>query len=302
MGVWEQIGDTPYLAHHAFAFALGSHGYVATGTLASGEYTNQVMRYDAGADSWGLREPFPGGGRSYAMGDTTMHYAYLGFGLDSNGAALKDIWRFDGGAWLRLSDCECEPRMHPALVVSGGRIYVGAGVGYSGNLNDWWSYDITTDAWTQLAPLNGPVRHHPYHFRASDSVGVENPFVLFGHGDDLNGAYQIFDSTHRYDPDTDAWTQMAQLPSQGRVAGTQFSHAGSGFVLSGEGEDHRSMAQGEFWRYTHGMWTELPPHPGRSRWAPSSFVLDGFVYFLNGVVRLSGSSDSYPAGAYRYPL
>jgi len=302
MGEWEQIGDTPYIAHHAFAFSLGGYGYVMTGTVASGDYTDQVLRYDAGADSWSLQEPFPGGARGYATGDTSFHYVYFGFGLASNGAPLKDLWQFDGDEWTRLADCDCNARMHPALVVSGERIYVGAGGGFSGNLNDWWSYGIATDAWTQLAPVNGPVRHHPFQFRASDSTGAERPFVLFGHGDNLNGAYQIFDTTHRYDPDTDAWTQMAQLPAQGRVAGTQFSHAGSGYVLSGEGEDHRSMEHGEFWRYTRGAWTELPPHPGRSRWAPSSFVLGGYAYLLNGVVRQSSASDAFPAEAYRYPL
>merc|ERR1711865_253878 len=70
-----------------------------------------------------------------------------------------------------------------------------------------------------------------------------------------------------------------------------------GFILSGDGSDHRTMATGEFHVYDpsggstspeEGMqkkyWRVLPSHPGQSRWAPGSFVLPGTqrVYMLGG--------------------
>ena len=73
-------------------------------------------------------------------------------------------------------------------------------------------------------------------------------------------------------------------------------------MLSGEGADHRSMSTGEFWRFSAGEWKQLSPHPGRSRWAPSSFVLNGYVYLFNGVVRQYNAADQWPATGYRFHL
>eukprot|EP00978_Attheya_sp_CCMP212_P013570 scaffold34059_cov44-Attheya_sp.AAC.1 len=68
-----------------------------------------------------------------------------------------------------------------------------------------------------------------------------------------------------------------------------------GFVLSGDGDDHGHMATGEFHVFdpsfkpssgtATGRWRSLSrPHPGRSRWAPGSFVVwdTAQVYFSGG--------------------
>lgn len=96
-----------------------------------------------------------------------------------------------------------------------------------------------------------------------------------------------------------ARSPMGALPvtTEARVAGTQFSVSGScdsdqtlGFVLSGDGEDHGTMATGEFHVFDPAdgsIWRSLPPHPGFSRWAPGSFVLQGSsrVYLFGGYDR-----------------
>lgn len=55
-------------------------------------------------------------------------------------------------------------------------------------------------------------------------------------------------------------------------------------MLSGDGEDHRTMEFGDFWSYDPdiGVWEQQLPHPGLSRWAPASFILKGYVYVING--------------------
>ena len=79
----------------------------------------------------------------------------------------------------------------------------------------------------------------------------------FGHG---NG---IFNNWFRFDIAEETWTEVASLPAEARVAGTQFAYDGIGYVLSGDGEDHRSMETGEFWAYDpiSDTWDERPPHP-----------------------------------------
>jgi hypothetical protein len=124
-------------------------------------------------------------------------------------------------------------------------------------------------------------------------------YTGFGHG---NGA--IYKDWYRYDPATEEWAPMADLPAEGRVAGTQFSYNGIGYVLSGDGDDHYSMETGEFWAYDPlaDSWQELPPHPGKSRWAPASFVLNGDVYLFNGTAYFDSVGSVYQSESYKFNL
>ena len=94
---------------------------------------------------------------------------------------------------------------------------------------------------------------------------------------------------------------MRQFPGEGRVAGTQFNLNGYGFILSGDGDNHSFMSTGEMWRYnpTADSWQQFPTHPGNSRWAPGSFVIDQDVYFFGGLNRITGQ---YPGDVWKFDL
>ena len=154
------------------------------------------------------------------------------------------------------------------------------GNGNSGNMNDWWEYDIASNTWSQKPDFPDLPRHHPYQFAVGDYV-----YAGLGHGNNNAGGTNIFDELYRYDPQTEVWDQMKTLPAEGRVAGTQFNYGGKGYVLSGDGDDHTVMPFGSFWEYdpVEDKWNAMPSHPGSSRWAPSSFVIDDYIYFFNGL-------------------
>ena len=223
-------------------------------------------RYDPASGQWSALGPFPGGARSYAIGDVhpSLASVYFGFGRSAT-AIFRDLWRYDGTSWTQLASCPpgCE-RFHPAFVALQTKVFVAAGSSSGGNLKSAWAYDIARDEWEQLPDLPGMARHHPYQFLAAGQ-----PHVFGGHG---NGIYR---DLYRWtlNAGTGSWerqvTLRASLPSgaEGRVAGTQFSAGGSGYVLSGDGQDQRSMVHGEFWRYIAGTdsWEQLPSHPGASR-------------------------------------
>lgn len=170
---------------------------------------------------------------------------------------------------------------------------MGLGNNNDGNLTDWWEYDIASDSWLQKPDYPDLRRHHPYQFAIGDYV-----YTAFGHG---NG---IFRELYRYDPALEEWQRMADIPGEGRVAGTQFSYDGKGYVLSGDGDDHLSMETGEMWSYDPLLdtWDSLPPHPGKSRWAPASFVIDGVVYIYNGTSYFEGVGFVYQTEAYSFDL
>lgn len=205
----------------------------------------------------------------------------MGFGL-KNSTPLKDFWEYDPTTeqWTELAACPCTARSHPAMVEADGKIYVGLGTGTILDLGDWWAYDIIADTWIEQPDFPAQARHHPYYFDINGKI-----YVGFGHS-----RQDIFNDFYVFNPETNSWTELARLPAEGRVAGTQFDYKGKGYILSGDGDDHGSMPTDEMWEYDplKNTCTIRTPHPGRSRWAPGSFVVDGVAYFLFG--RLDGEN------------
>jgi len=288
---WVQVTSLPNVfneTHHSFAFSFDDMGYIVSGNSDSGVRDN-FYQYNPATDSWTELAPFPGGARGYAIGDIWNGKAYFGFGDDGT-SRLNDLWVFDPSnmSWTELASCPCAERAHPAMIAHNGKVFVGLGSSSSGNMNDWWEYDIALNTWSQKDDLPSLSRHHPYQFGIDDYV-----YTGFGHGN------SIFNDWFRYDIAGETWTQVATLPAEGRVAGTQFSYNGLGYVLSGDGDNHRSMNTGEFWAYdpVTDTWNELPPHPERSRWAPASFVINGEVYIINGT-----SVSEYVTEIYKFDL
>lgn len=275
---WEAAANFPGLGrHHPITFAIDGYGYLATGsTTAGSSVSDDFFRYDPVANSWEVLPDFPGTDRSYGYGGAFGGKGYLGFGA-IGATYLNDLWEYDPQtlAWTQLASLPGVGRTHPAFVVTdAGKIFVGMGGGVAGNLRDWWEYDIAGNSWTQKADLPGAQRHHPYYFNIGNI-----PYAGFGHG------AGIFKDIYRFDPVSGLWTRMTDFPSEGRVAGTQFSWNGKGYVASGEGTDHNQFPTGEFWEYdpTLDSWSALTPHPGESRWAPGTFMIDNTVYLMGGL-------------------
>lgn len=289
---WTQQANMPSGRHHPISFSLNGMGYAVTGTAPNGQLTKTVFRYDPGNNSWGSLPNFPGSARSFGIGVVANGKAYIGFGATSS-QYLNDLWRFDDSdsSWTQLASCSCSGRRHPAMISIGDRIYVGLGDNNSGDLNDWWMYSITNNTWSQIGNLPGPARHHPFMFNAGGEI-----FAGLGHSGN-----SIFRDWYKLDTATNLWGLRTQFPGQARVAGTQFSANGYGYVLSGDGQNHSYMNTGEFWQYdpSQDSWTQLIPHPGRSRWAPGSFVINNEVFFFGGFNRFN---NSYPIDSWKYVL
>ena len=283
---WTEVAPLPdgFVSNHSYGFALNGKGYLVAGESTSG-YTDSMYEYDPVADAWTALPDFPGAARGYTIGDQWNGQAWMGFGL-SNSGYLNDLWMYNPstGEWTEKASCPCTARTHPAFIAEDGKVFVGLGGGPNGDMDDWWEYDMATDSWSQKPDFPASERHHPYQFGIDGMI-----YVGFGH----NGP-NIYNEMYRYDPSTEQWTEVATLPAEGRVAGTQFSYAGKGYALSGDGDDHSSMDEGEFWQYdpTSDDWFQWPSHPGMSRWAPASFVLNDEVYLVNGM--------SYDPGTFDY--
>ncbi len=289
---WIPLDGIPSGRHHPVGFALDGKGYVVTGTNSADQPSRDFYEYDPLTDTWQTLTDFPGPARSFAIGVVHDGKAYMGFGA-SNFSYLRDFWRYDAqiDQWTQLSSCVCSGRRHPAMIAIGNRIYVGLGDDATGDLNDWWMYTMDTDSWVKIADLPGDPRHHPFQFNAGGEI-----FAGLGHGGNF-----IYRDWYKLDTASNTWTAMQLFPGEARVAGTQFNWNNSGFVLSGDGDNHSFMATGEMWRYIPGTdsWTQFTPHPGVSRWAPGSFVINDEVYFFGGLNR---QTSQYPTDLWKFDL
>ena len=285
--------------HHPITFANDNYGFVVCGS-----YTNDVFKYDKLNDSWTQLQDFPATGRGYSYGVTVGNKAYMGLGSTSNGLYPNDWWEYDmdNDSWAQKSSLPTDGRNHPAMIAINNKIYMGCGSNDNGNLGDWWEYDITNDAWSQKTSIIGNDRHHPFYFGIGDYA-----YVGFGHGSSpvagSNPTSYIYNDFYRYDPTNDNWIQLSNFPSEARVAGTQFSYNGKGYILSGDGDNHGPLDSGEFWEYNplNDSWNQLPSHPGGAIWAPGNFVIGCDVYFLLGQNR-NTSPGTYPISVYQYKL
>ena len=287
--------------HHPITFANDNYGFVVCGS-----YTNEVFKYDKLNNTWSQLQDFPAVGRGYSYGVTSGNKAYMGLGSTDNGLYPNDWWEYnmDNDTWIQKSDFPGDGRNHPAMIVVNNKIYMGCGSNNFGNLGDWWEYDIINDIWTQKTGIIGNERHHPFYF------GIGNyAYVGFGHGsifgpgsNPSSNSY-IYNDFYKYDPSNDSWTQLNNFPGEARVAGTQLSYNGKGYVLSGDGDNHGPLDSGEFWEYnpSNDSWMQLTSHPGGAIWAPGNFVIGCDVYFLLGQNK-NGGAGTFPISVYKYKL
>ena len=292
------IGDG---RHHPITFSNDSFGFVI-----SGSYLENAYKYDYCSDSWSQLQNIPFVGRGYSYGVAVGNTAFVGFGSTSNGSYPTDWWQYDmsNDLWSQKTSFPGDGRQHPAMVVVNDKIFMGCGGNGNGNLGDWWEYDIPSDTWTEKTGFPANNRHHPYYF------GIGNyAYVGFGHGSfagpgsNPSASSYIYNDFFRYDPSNDSWLQLSNFPSEARVAGTQFSYNGKGYVLSGDGDDHGPLSSGEMWEYNplNDSWIQLPSHPGGAIWAPGSFVIGGEVYFLLGQ-DWNANTPVDPISVYSYKL
>ena len=97
-------------------------------------------------------------------------------------------------SWTALAPCPCAARAHPALVAHNGKVFVGLGRSASGDMKDWWEYDMSLNSWSQKSDLPSLKRHHPYQF------GIDNKiYTGLGHGSG------IFNNWFGYDITNETW-------------------------------------------------------------------------------------------------
>lgn len=142
---------------------------------------------------------------------------------------------------------------HKLSILFGGTAVTGGA-----NLNDTWSYDSTTDTWTQFTPSTSPSVRYYSSFSFDPLTGL---CVLFGGTDSDSTAYG---DTWTFNAGTGEWTQVSPStpPSARYGASMAFDVASNTNILFGgyAGGDTGTLYN-DTWSFdsSSGQWTELTP-------------------------------------------
>ncbi|MFX1484786.1 MAG: kelch repeat-containing protein [Promethearchaeota archaeon] len=207
----------------------------------------------------------PGPHQSHAMAFDSVENAVILFGGISSSAMtpVDDIWMFD-----------CETRdwteLHPPTVplaryghvmtydVSNDMIIMALGNTFEdGFQNDFWTYDISTNTWTEITVIGNP-DSLKWSSMVYDSINEKN--ILFG-GCVIEPSYEAVDDTCEFDAETGTWTVLepASAPVPRIAPGLAFDSREGIVVLHGGVNAGGDTKYSDTWTfsYTSNTWTDM---------------------------------------------
>lgn len=177
-----------------------------------------------------------------------------------------------------------------------GRIFVLGGKPAGGTHTRVEAYDPTTDTWGTTTAGGAPLAEMTvgrYTFAAV--TAPDGRIYVFG-GRDESETPQVLANVERYDPATNTWTTLADLPAARSGSGAAVGPDGRIYVGGGIDQSNQALANVDRYDPATNTWTTMAGLP-TARWRPGVVTgADGAIYALGG----SGPSFEYLASVDRY--
>ncbi len=266
----------------AFAFSIGSIGYMGTGQDGS-TYRRDFWAYDPSTGVWTQKADFGGTGRYGAAAFSLNGKGYAGCGDDGSPNFLNDFWEYDpvANTWAARAGVPGP---------STGRLgAVGFSIGSKGYFatgsvtTDLLEYDPATNAWSWKAPLPGPGRYSAVGFSIGSTGYV---------GTGAQGG-TILDDFYAYDPATNTWSAKATVGGGVRVYAAGFSIGSKGYIAGGasSGGNAPGLVDVRVYDPASNTWTAAASLPGSGKRYSAAFSLNGKGYFGTGLDNASYYND-----------
>lgn len=267
--------------------------------------TSRAYVYNPGANTWAAIAPMPAmngtgrGGVTHAGFATDGTDIYFAGGYTSNAAGTGQIFGTREAWKYIVSENRYERIADLPIVISAGQLeYLDGKLYHIGGTNEARTFDYArvyrldlsnqAAGWVQLKAFPNPRQH-------MGSAAYGGKIYIFGgqNGHDSNLITQ--DDVHRYDPATNAWTQMADLPTpsgtngRGHISSSAIVVDNRIVVLAGE-TIHNSGRTNLVSAYdpATNSWQNLTSMP-QSRYSGVAAYLNGTLYYTGG----STSSITY---------
>lgn len=159
---------------------------------------------------WSSIQTVPGrSGHAMVVTEDGYPYIFGGSAANGNNGDVITVYRYDpsSNTWTRKADMpEARDRFSGAALIN-GKVYLAGGKNSSGVAqNQTWCYDIATDTWSVKA--NMPFAHY-HSYSAGDSAAGGKLWVI---GGTKSVGFTLSAETWCYDPTTNAWARMHDLP------------------------------------------------------------------------------------------
>jgi N-acetylneuraminic acid mutarotase len=200
---------------------------------------NDTWSYDFASNTWTNRTAAIAPGDridSYMAYDSAANRIVL-FGGETSTGFLNDTWSYDFGTntWTNVSTAIAPDQwLQPGMAYDSAadRSVVFADVWQPAYLIDVWSYDLTTDIWTNIGPGTKPLAR-AWHAMVYDSRADQT--VVFGGACLGNVTGVLSNETLVYDFNTSVWMNMSPVkaPSARANLSMAYDSAADRIVLFG---------------------------------------------------------------------
>ncbi|MDR0766420.1 MAG: hypothetical protein LBF09_05755 [Odoribacteraceae bacterium] len=198
---------------------------------------------------WAKGVSYGGEPRTAAVSFVINNVAYVGLGCGASNVEFKNFYKFENGSWSlsttlpdkRVNGDTVQGRHGAVAFVIGNCAYVGTGYVAAYNnishgikrekeyLKDFYKFDVTTGAWTQLPDFPGKGRRDAVAFSIG---GYGYVGTGWGYGDG-NAAEMPYKDFYRYDPNTNTWQEIT-YDGAARYGATAFVIDGAAHVCLGQ--------------------------------------------------------------------
>lgn len=262
-GAWATLADLPSGRTEVFAESIGGYVYVTGGDDGTNSnYLRDVYRYDPDADDWSIHSS-----NSLSVDkESGMEGVYNGkmFCMGGEGNPNEervDIYDPSTATWDRGADLSSEMRNCGSGQI-GNTVY---GFGSNGNAVE---YDMASESGSDITTLDSNGRTNP--------AGAADDSYFYIAGGNRDGT--VYSDIQRYNPSTDSWTKVADLPAGASNPSGAYGPDGNIYIFAVGGNSDRTV------RYNPdtGSVDELEEMPSGGRGDSRTAVTEDTIYVIAG--------------------
>lgn len=246
---WTDLGDTPLTARvNATACVYDGQAFVGLGyNTTSDTYLTDWWRYDPTTNGWKRLNDFPAQTTARAMAMVGEGKLYVGYGFCWT--YERDMYCYDihTNTWEYV-DVHLDRKATTFPIRSFGGVGCScqnrhfAGTGFRGNSLNWWGEFLPEQAlWIKRKEVPGYKRTTAAIVATDDHIYVVGGMYFGG----VNTDGQVLADIQQYDPQTDTWCGVGELPCGGRMNHLAV-HIGNRIYM-GMGEDENMTVCGEWY-------------------------------------------------------